>query len=112
AVWERTPGSPLVSHFAGVEVIGSGTEGDPHVRFLRRASRHAGRRALGLRSRHFVADRDRAGYWQTRTAPISKKIERRLCAHFGLSHHVRENFRRWLCAFLPAKAENGAHRDS
>jgi hypothetical protein len=61
--------------------------------------------------RHFVADRHRAGYRQSRTAPISKKIERRLCAHFGLSHHVRENFRWRLSAFLSAKTEDGDHRD-
>jgi hypothetical protein len=41
--WQRTPGSPLVAHFAGVEVISSGTESDPHVRFLRRVACHAGR---------------------------------------------------------------------
>src|SRR5206468_5563138 len=109
--WQRNPGSPLVAHFAGVEVIGSSTESDPHMRFLRRVCCHARRRVLGLRFRHFVADGDRASYWQTRAASISKKIERRLCAHFGLSHHVRENFRRRLCAFLPAKAEDGDHRD-
>jgi hypothetical protein len=34
-----------------------------------------------------------------------------LRTHFWLSHHVRENFRWWLCAFLPAKAQNGDHRD-
>src|SRR5262249_10811098 len=75
--WQWNPGSPLVAHFAGVEVISSGTEGDPHVRFLRRVSCHAGRRALRLWFRHFVADGDRASYWQTRTASISKKIEGR-----------------------------------
>src|SRR5262249_56105902 len=68
-------------------------------------------RALRLWFRHFVADGDRASYWQTRTASISKKIEGRLCAHFGLSHHIRENFQRRLGAFLPAKAQDGDHRD-
>src|SRR5437773_12561129 len=101
--WQRNPSSPLVAHFAGVEIVGSGTESDPRVCFLWRVSCHAERRSLGLRFRHFVADGDRARYWHTRAASISKKIERRLRAHFGLSHHVRENFRRRLCAFLPAK---------
>jgi hypothetical protein len=83
-----------------------------HVRFLWRVSScHAGRRALGLWFRHFVADGDRASYWQTRTASISKKIERRLCAHFGLSHHVRENLKRRLRTFLPAKSKHGERRD-
>src|SRR6516162_4601797 len=27
--WQRDPGSPLVAHFASVEVISSGTKGDP-----------------------------------------------------------------------------------
>src|SRR4029077_3724428 len=106
--WQRNPASPLVAHFAGVEVISSGTEGDSHVRFLRRVSScNARRRALCLWFRHFVADGDRASYWQTRTASISKKIERRLRANFGLSHHVRENLERRFCAFLPAKSKHG-----
>src|SRR5206468_12329201 len=62
--WQRNPGSPLVAHFACVEVISSGTKADPDVRFLWRVSCHAGRRALSLCFRHFVADGDRASYWQ------------------------------------------------
>jgi hypothetical protein len=104
---QRNPGSPLSAHFPSVEVISSGAEGDPHMRLLRRVSGHAGRRALGLRFRHFVADRDRASYWQSRTASISKKIERCLRAHFGLSYHVGENLERWLRAFLSTKTKHG-----
>src|SRR4029077_14837147 len=90
---------------------GAGTEGDPHVRFFRCVSHHTGRRALFFRFRHFVSDWHRASYWQTRTASICEKIERRLCAHFWLSHHVRENFRRRFRAFLPTKSKHGEHRD-
>src|SRR5216117_2344453 len=73
--WQRNPSSPLVAHFAGIEVVSSGTESDPGVRFVWPVSCYAGRRALSLRFRHFVAYGDRASYWQTRTAFISKKIE-------------------------------------
>src|SRR5439155_11038586 len=66
---------------------------------------------LGFRLRHFVADGDRASYRQTRAASIGEKIQRRLCTHFWLPHHVRKNFRRRLCALLPAKAEDGDYRD-
>src|SRR5207248_11662566 len=109
--WQRDPSSPLVAHFDSVAVVGSGTESDPCVRLLRRVSCHAGRRALGLRCRHFVADGDRAGDRQTRASSIGEKIQRRLCTHFWLPHHVRKNFRWRLCALLPAKAEDGDERD-
>ncbi len=109
--WQRNPSSPLVAHFASVEVIGAGTETDAHVRFLWRVSCDAGRRALGFRFRHFVANRNRAGDWQTRTAAVRKKIQRRLRAHFHLSHHVGEKLERRFRAFLPTKSKHGEHRD-
>src|SRR5262249_48094717 len=89
---QRNSCSPLVAHFAGIEVISSGTERDSHVRLLRRVFCHTARRAVGLRfwgswivirsiaGRHFVTDRNRTSDRQTRTASIGKKIERCLCA--------------------------------
>ena len=62
--------------------------------------------------RHFVTHRNRAGHRHASAAAIRKKSERRLRAHFRLTHHVGKNFNRRTRALLPAEAENGDDRDA
>jgi hypothetical protein len=93
--FERNTCPPIVAHFAGVVIIGANTKADTRMRLEHlNCGGGGGRRSDRFGFRHLVANRKCAGDGQTGAAPIGKKIEWRLCAHFHLAHHVRKNLER------------------
>src|SRR5207244_8843419 len=98
----RNSSSPIISHFPSVDVIGANTKTGDRARL---------RRADGLSFRHFIANRHRARDWHSRAATVRKEIQRRLGAHFHLSHHVWKNFPWFVGSFFSAKSEHGHRRD-
>ena len=94
--------SPIVAHFSGVDVIGADAKSSCALRLGR-----AGR----LSFRHFITDRHRPIDRHPGTATVRKKVQRRLCAHFHLSHHIGKNFPRFVGGFFSAKPEDGDGRN-
>ena len=109
---QRNTCSPIVGHFAGVVIIRADTKADTRMRLERlNCGGDGSRRSDRFGCWHFVANRQCASDRQTGTAPIGKKIEWRLCAHFHLAHHVRKNFEGRAGAFLSTKSEHRNDRD-
>src|SRR5438093_11063592 len=64
-----------------------------------------------MRLWHFITNRNRARDGQTRPTSVCEEIERRLCAHFHLAHHVWEKLQRRRGAHLSAKPKHRDDRD-
>src|SRR5207249_6790454 len=62
-----------------------------------------------MRLWHFITNRNRARDGQTRPTSVCEEIERRLCAHFHLAHHVWEQLQRRRGAYLSTKPRSEEH---